>query len=115
MESELNIPTVSWTKLQGNKYSKSLTPHMLLKGGYPVTMQSRVVGETKSGSKIVTVIFDRNYIVNWLIVKVIKALENEGLDAILELVKEAWRKSHPVYICPELKQGSKEFSKEEMN
>lgn len=103
------IPTVSWTELQGNKYAKALSPQMLTKNGLPTILKARVIGTQRHGGDFVTVIFDRDYVVSWLITKVIRVLSNEGLEAILQLVKEAWQKSgyptepqhKPVFFSPE--------------
>ena len=106
------IPTVSWTELQGNKYAKALSPQMLTKDGLPTILKARVIGTQRHGGNFVTVIFDRNYVVSWLITKVIRVFSNEGLDAILELVKEAWQKSgFPI----ESQRKTVAFTKEEMN
>ncbi len=107
-----SIPNVSWKDLQGNKYSKALNPHMLTKAGLPVTLQTRIVGQNKIGSKLIRVTFDREYVINWLIVKVIRVFSNEGLETILDLVREAWQKSgFPI----ESQRKTVAFTKEEMN
>ena len=87
------IPTVSWRDIQGNKYSKSLNPAML-KQGLPITMKARVIGNRRVDSDLVTVVFDRDYVINWLIVKLIKPLSNYGIKEVINLLYLAWEQSN---------------------
>lgn len=88
----LDIPVVSWRDIQGNKYAKSLDPAMLLENGYPVTMKAKTIGKGKS-SDLYTIVYDKDYVINYLIVKVVKPLSNYGLQEVTNLLLKAWEES----------------------
>ena len=102
MEEMINAPPkVHWSKLQGNKYSKSLHPAMLLDTGCHATAKARLVGNSKYGSNYVVIVYDRLYVVHWLRIKVIKPLINLGITGIVKLVREAWKaskQSNPIQL-----------------
>ena len=87
------LKEVSWTEIQGNKFSKGLHPSMLQSHGYPVTMKNRVIDNRRNGSEYVIINYDRNYVVAWLATKVIKPLCNSGVIGISNLLEEAWNYS----------------------
>ena len=88
-----SFPVVSWKEIQGNKFSKAIDPAMLLGDGLPYIMKARAIGNGKYGSEPVTVIFDKEYVENWIVTKLIRPLSNHGVDYVTNLVAEAWLKS----------------------
>lgn len=81
---------VHWSKKQGNKYNKFLHPAMLTDAGFLTTAKVALLDEPRSNHRYVTVIYDRNYVINWLRVKVVKPFLNTGMTDIIQLIKEAW-------------------------
>lgn len=95
MTQSVNDESVaSWQQLQGNKYLKALHPAMLSDYGYRTTIKTRLVGGSKFNSQYLTVLYDRDYVVAWLASRLIKPLQNQGLECILEMVREAWKLLH---------------------
>ena len=88
-----SFPVVSWKEIQGNKFIKALDPAMLLNDGLPYIMKARTIGDGKFGSEPVTVIFDKEYVENWIATKLIRPLSNYGVDYVTNLITEAWIKS----------------------
>ncbi len=87
------LKEVSWTEIQGNRFSRGLHQLMLKEKGYPITQKSRVIGAGKFGSEYVVINYDRNYVIAWLATKVIKPLCNCGTVGISNLLEEAWNYS----------------------
>lgn len=85
---------VSWRDLQGNRYTKSLDPAMLTKAGSPHIVKATTKGSEKGIGQAKVVIYDRDYVTQWLIVKLIKPLSNHGLDGVTMLLKKAWNESN---------------------
>ena len=84
--------TITWQLLRGNKYNRCLHPAMVTINGCVKQMAITPVGQkTKEHYNIY---YDREYVVNWLAVKVIKPLENMGFKDIAGLVIEAWNIRH---------------------
>lgn len=91
MNTELR--TIHWSDIQGNKWSKTLHPAMLNNGGFRMTQKVRLVGESSFGGTYSVVVYDREYVLGWLVSKVIKPLSNEGVKGIISLIKEAYKLS----------------------
>jgi hypothetical protein len=85
---------VYWKQVQGNKLNKALHPAMLSEHGYRTTSKIRLVGTTRHGSKFAILIYDREYVIVWIMSKLIKPFQNIGLDGLIELLKEAWHSLH---------------------
>lgn len=102
---------VAWQDLQGNKYSKSLDSGMLLENGSPHIVKATLKGSRKGNAQAKVIIYDQDYVINWLIVKLIKPLSNYGLDTVTDLVKEAWKQSKLSTEC--LTSYSVEFDTED--
>jgi hypothetical protein len=95
MEQSENSPEmVCWDSVQGNKLIKALHPAMLSSSGCLYTSKIRLIGKSKWGGEFATLIYDRKYVIAWLSTKLIAPFQNEGLDTVLELVKEAWESVH---------------------
>jgi hypothetical protein len=85
---------VHWKQVQGNKLNKALHPAMVSEHGYRTTSKIRLVGTTRHGSKFAILIYDREYVIVWIMSKLIKPFQNIGLDGLIELLKEAWAILH---------------------
>lgn len=95
MQQSINDGTVvHWSQLSGNKFSKSIHPAMLCKDGYFATSKIALLGTPRQDKQFVTLCYDRDYVTLWLISKLIKPLQNHGLEKILDLVREAWKLIH---------------------
>ena len=79
--------TISWVDVPGNKYSKSLNVSMLSETGY-VAMQK--VKQAYGRGKMCYVIYNRDYIIVYLIKRVLLALSVVGKEKIDSLIDEAW-------------------------
>lgn len=90
-QANLEPDKVHWSKKQGNKYNKSLHPAMLTDVGFLTTAKVALLDEPRSNHRYVTVIYDREYVINWLRVKVVKPFLNIGMSDIVQLIKEAWQ------------------------
>ncbi len=88
-----NFDQVSWRELQGNKYTKSLDLGMLTEVGSPHIVRATLKGSSKDKGQPQIVIYDQDYVINWLIVKLIKPLSNYGLEGVTNLVEKAWAES----------------------
>lgn len=86
--------TVHWSQLQGNKFNKALHPAMLSDHGYRTTTKNALLGDSRSNSQFLVVLYDRDYVIGWLSSRVIKPLQNEGNDNIKSFVEEAWKQLH---------------------
>lgn len=84
---------VSWKEIQGNRYNRGLHLAMLTDTGFLVTAKGRVIGNVKYGSEFITIRYDRDYVIDWLRVKVIKPLVGISFNEIVELLKEAQGKT----------------------
>ena len=88
------IETISWRDLPGNKYTKSLDAAMVSEQGYVIFGKVRHCHEPKA--KMCNVIYDREYVIEFLNKRVLLALAVLKKEMIDELVDEAWMKLHGV-------------------
>jgi hypothetical protein len=93
-QSVNNEEIVKWNRLQGNVFMKALHPAMISVHGCLSTHKARLIGNSKFSSQYVTVLYNQEYVIAWLASKLIKPLQNLGLEGIIELVKEAWELLH---------------------
>jgi|GEM_PF-2899153 len=89
----MNIETISWRDLTGNKYSKNLNPAMLSDAGYIAESRIRKIGDVQK--TIFNVVYDKEYLVNYIIKSTCSPLFVLGKERVLELVDEAWDKRYP--------------------
>ena len=82
------IETISWRELTGNKFSKAIDAAMLSEDGYIKSLNIRRIGDAVPS--LFYVIFDRQYLVEWISRRVCKALFVLGKQGTLDLVAEAW-------------------------
>lgn len=80
--------TISWKDLPGNKYSKSLDAAMASKQGY--TVIHKVKKAYDFDEAFCNVVYDRDYLVHFLIKKVLFSLASLGKETIDGLINEAW-------------------------
>ncbi len=86
--------TITWRETTGNKYSKSLHPAMLTSSGYVHQARIRRIGDaTKS---IFHVVYDREYVIDFLSRTVCRPLFALGRQGVLNLVGEAWDRYYGV-------------------
>lgn len=90
LESNQESPTVSWQKIQGNKYSKSLHPAMLSHNGFRTTQKAGLIGKPKGDTEFITVVYDKSYVINWIERKLVKPLEINNLEVIQNLIAIAY-------------------------
>ena len=82
------IETISWRELTGNKFNKSIDPAMLSDDGYIRTINIQRVGDF--GKSLFYVVFDREYLIEWISRKICKPLFVLGKQGTFDLVAEAW-------------------------
>lgn len=82
------IETISWKERFGNQFNKSLEPAMTNETGY--IKQSRVRRNGSTESAIYNIIYDRDYLSEYLYKIICKPLFVLGKEQILKLVSEAW-------------------------
>lgn len=82
------IKTISWRDLTGNKYSKALHGAMLAKEGYQSVIRIRKIGE--AGRDAFNVVYNREYVIEFLSRKVCSPLSYIGKEKLLEAIEEAW-------------------------
>ncbi len=87
------LKQIPWNDQQGNRYSKALDSLMLTAKGLPFIVKTRATGKSKNGSQAMAVVYDKAYVINWLIVKVINPLGEQGYETVSNLLREAWEKS----------------------
>ena len=84
----LEVPTITWKELPGNKYSRSLHPAMFTKGKYHKYMEFAPTGATRK--KMFIVEYDQEYALKWLARKVHKPLEPLGKEQVIQLIEKAY-------------------------
>ena len=84
--------TIGWRDLPGNKYVKALEAAMLSEQGCIAMQKVRHCSEPKG--RMCNVIYDREYVVQFLIKRVVFALAGVGNKAIHELIDDAWDELH---------------------
>ena len=84
--------TIRWIDLPGNKYTKSLDAAMLSEGGYTFFGKVRHSSEPKGTMR--NVIYDREYVIHFLIKRVLFALAVLPKETIGGLIDEAWQELH---------------------
>lgn len=77
---------ISWRELPGNKFNRALHPAMLSEEGCSKLMPVPCA----SGSQMKEVIYDRNYVVEWVALKLFKALDGKSYAEIVEILEEAY-------------------------
>lgn len=66
------VETITWRDLTGNKYNKTLHPAMLSEQGFMKQVSIRRIGDVKK--TVFRVVYDRDYVVEYLEKKIVKNL-----------------------------------------
>ncbi len=85
--------TITWRDLTGNKFNRSLHPAMLHNDGYVCQSAVRRIGEAEK--TIFKIIYDREYLIEYVGRTVCKQLFVVGKEETLNLVSEAWDNYYP--------------------
>ena len=85
-----NLEHVSWRDLTGNKYNKAINPAMLNEQGYIRIFKVRTIKNPET--RYCFVKFDRDYVISFLAVKVIRPLLSTSFTNISDLVFAAWER-----------------------
>ncbi len=88
------IETISWKEMTGNKYTLNLHPAMVSEHGYVRQKPIRRIGDTLP--TMFNVIYDRDYLINFVVTKLCKPLFGLSKERVLELVSEAWDKYYGI-------------------
>ena len=84
----MKLKPITWRELRGNRYNRGLNLAMLHEEKYHKWMLVALrQGEKKTYCEVE---YDKEYVLNYLIKKVCKPFDSLGLDALLELVREAY-------------------------
>lgn len=78
------VSTISWSEQTGNKFNKSIDSAMLSDEGYAISKRIRVVGDTVP--KMFNVVYDRDFVIEYLRLKLIKPLAALGKETIFDLI-----------------------------
>lgn len=86
--------TINWKDLPGNKYSKALDAAMVSERGY-ITLQKVRRCHEPNGA-MCNVIYDRDYVIQFLIKRVLYSLAVLGKETVDELINDAWKELHGI-------------------
>ncbi|WP_319422752.1 hypothetical protein [Pleurocapsa sp. FMAR1] len=100
-----DIETISWQEMTGNKYAKALHPAMVSKAGYETVRSIRRIGDAVP--TVFRVIYDRQYVLDYVGNGICKTLFVLGKQGVLNLVSEAWDNYYGVL---DIKESSSEES-----
>ena len=84
--------TISWRDLPGNKYTKALDPAMLTERGCITLGKVRHCHDPVG--KMCNVVYDRDYLIQFLIRRFLISISPLGKEVVDELVNEAWNELH---------------------
>ncbi len=82
------IETITWREMTGNKFIKALHPAMVSEAGYECNKSIRRIGDPVP--TMFKVIYDRQYVINYIGKGICKTLFVLGKEGVLDLVDEAW-------------------------
>lgn len=82
------VETISWRYLFGNKLSKSIEPAMTTERGYIKQQRIKRIGDLNKA--IFNVVYDREYLSEYIFVKICKPLFVLGKQKTLDLVEQSW-------------------------
>lgn len=87
------IEEITWRQLTGNKFSIALHPAMLHEDGYLRQQRIRKIGDDRK--TIFNVVYDREYLIEYVGKTVCRHLFAAGKEKTLDLVSEAWDNYYP--------------------
>lgn len=82
------VETISWRHLFGNKLSKSIEPAMTTERGYIKQQCIRKIGDISK--TIYNVVYDRDYLSEYIFIRICKPLFVLGKQEVLNLVEQSW-------------------------
>ena len=82
------VETISWQQIAGNKFMKNIEPAMTAERGYIRQQRTRRIGEPNK--TIFNVVYDRDYLSEYIFTKVCKPLFVLGKQEVLNLVEQSW-------------------------
>ncbi|MGK7948256.1 MAG: hypothetical protein AB4368_05485 [Xenococcaceae cyanobacterium] len=84
----MEIETITWRDLAGNKLNRQVHPAMLSREKYYKYVQIRQVGDRKK--TFYNVEYDTDYVITWIARKICRPLQVLGKERVLKLVEKAW-------------------------
>lgn len=89
---------IRWTELLGNKYRLSLHPWMLREIGYPYETKALAIGDSnnKREAKACVVLFDEEYVIEWIVKKVLMNLKPASYNEFQKLLSKVWKRYQEV-------------------
>ena len=85
------IKQVYWYELEGSKFNKNISPQMIFDSVIDYRSGRLKNDSKKSPKRILKVIYDREYVVQYIAKKVIYPLSNFTFTEILALLKDSHR------------------------
>lgn len=82
------VETVSWLQLVGNKFNKALHPAMSTPEGYLKQSRTRVINTP--AKTIYNVLYDQEYLSEYIFNFICKPLLVLGKEKVLSLVENSW-------------------------
>ena len=82
------VETVHWSELFGNKTNKGLHPAMASERGYVRQTRTKLIDSPVAG--VYNVVYDKDYLSEYMFIKICKPLFVLGKERTLELLEEAW-------------------------
>lgn len=77
-----------WNEVLGDPYTSSLSPLMLVPGGYSVDRLCRTVDSTEK--RAYSIIYDRDYVYSYVAKKILKSLQIQSKEEAKAFIEKAW-------------------------
>ena len=82
------VETILWQRLYGNKLNKGLDPAMATERGCIKQQRTRKLGDTQK--TVFNVVYDREYLSEYIFIRICKPLFVLGKQEVLNLVEQSW-------------------------
>ena len=91
MKQQDSFVECHWTELFGNKFSLKLHSKMLTNVGFVSSRRGKLITQSSydPNKQLLLVTFDKRFVIEWLIIKVIKPLKLSK-DDLIELIEESY-------------------------
>lgn len=112
----MNTQQILWTETVGNKFAKNLEPMMLTNFGLKAKQCSKPTGrislndmhKVKREGQWYEVTYDKQYVITYIIKKVVSALNIPSLDYLIRLMLDVWyeyrnQSSEALVECADIK------------
>jgi hypothetical protein len=86
----MKIRKISWQQVPGNRFGRALHKAMLSERGYIKAV--RLPTYTGDSQEVVDIHYDKEYVIAWLVSKIIRPLVGLSFQEFIDLLKEAWEK-----------------------